>query len=191
MENKLYKENKLFLITIGGKVQNSNIENHDVRWLCGKSIKDTFSQLRKEWIGMQKGLHIDSYVAINYIDGYKVKVSHCGKSEDTKSNPDNINYLWFVNLGGYDRNYLNEIHHYGLTVASSAKKAKENAKINWRFQAIQSHCDNLNSIDLIKDVDNCKMVKLSTNYKIILEEDPLGRNQFLRPDWYGYLRIDL
>ena len=52
--------NRLFLVVLGGRTRNSHVEQHDVRWVVGISIEDTFPQLCKEWFGCQSGLHIDS-----------------------------------------------------------------------------------------------------------------------------------
>ena len=91
----------LFIVVLGGRSLKSNIEIHDVRWVIGKSIEDTFPELRKQWLGKKNGLHIDSYKRIKYVDGYEIVIS--------KSNKDNLNSsknidlkLWFINLGGYN-----------------------------------------------------------------------------------------
>jgi len=63
-------ENKfLFLVVLGGRVKKANIELHDVRWVVGSKIEDTYEILRKDWFGSLKGLHIDSYKKIKYIAG--------------------------------------------------------------------------------------------------------------------------
>ena len=65
----------LFIVVLGGRSLKSNIEIHDVRWVLGKSLEDTFPDLREQWIGRINGLHIDSYKRIEYVDGYKVEIS--------------------------------------------------------------------------------------------------------------------
>ena len=57
----------LFIVVLGGRSLKSNIEIHDVRWVLGKTIEDTFPELRKQWLGKKNGLHIDSYKCIKYI----------------------------------------------------------------------------------------------------------------------------
>ena len=91
----------LFIVVLGGRSLKSNIEIHDVRWVIGESIEDTFPELRGQWLGEISGLHIDSYKCIKFIEGYEIVI--------TKSNKDNLNHpqiedlkLWFVNLGGYN-----------------------------------------------------------------------------------------
>ena len=57
----------LYLVVLGGKAKKANVELHDVRWVVGSKIEDTYSTLRKDWFGSPKGLHIDSYKKIRYI----------------------------------------------------------------------------------------------------------------------------
>ena len=62
----------LFLVVLGGRSPKANIELHDVRWVIGSKIEDTFNQLRDDWLGSSNGLHIDSYKKIDSIDGYRI-----------------------------------------------------------------------------------------------------------------------
>ena len=123
----------LFIVVIGGKTAKSNIELHDVRWVIGRNIEDTFDQIREGWFGDIKGLHLDSYKKITEIDGHRVTIKKVKKR--TYQNKDNImlqsiryKRLWFVNLGGYDRNSMSEKHEFGLFVANTSDEAKEKAK---------------------------------------------------------------
>ena len=69
---KTIEENYLFLVVLGGRARKANIELHDVRWVVGSRIEDTFDILKKDWFGSFEGLHIDSYKKINHVDGYKI-----------------------------------------------------------------------------------------------------------------------
>ena len=69
---KEFENNFLYLIVLGGRAQKANIELHDVRWIVGSKIEDTYDTLRKDWFGSIDGLHIDSYKKIEYIDGYSL-----------------------------------------------------------------------------------------------------------------------
>ena len=64
----------LYLVVLGGRANKANIELHDVRWVIGSRIEDTYDVLRRDWFGTSEGLHIDSYKKINYIDGYKINL---------------------------------------------------------------------------------------------------------------------
>ena len=64
----------LYLVVLGGRAKKANIELHDVRWVAGSKIEDTFDTLRDDWFGSQRGLHIDSYKKIKYVGGYKINL---------------------------------------------------------------------------------------------------------------------
>ena len=66
----------LFLVVLGGKANKANIELHDVRWVIGSKIEDTYDALREDWFGSLDGLHIDSYKKIKSIDGYKINLKN-------------------------------------------------------------------------------------------------------------------
>ena len=54
--------------------QKKNITLHDVKWAVGFKIEDTYDTLRNGWFGSSRGLHIDSYKRINYVDGYRINL---------------------------------------------------------------------------------------------------------------------
>ena len=66
----------LFLVVLGGRAEMANVELHDVRWVVGSKIEDTYDVLRKNWFGTLEGLHIDSFKKINYVDGYKISLKN-------------------------------------------------------------------------------------------------------------------
>jgi hypothetical protein len=71
---KKLKNNFLYLVVRGGRAEKANIELHDVRWVVGSKIEDTYDTLRKDWFGSSIGLHIYSYKKIQYLDGYKINL---------------------------------------------------------------------------------------------------------------------
>ena len=79
----------LFLVVLGGRAELANVELHDVRWVIGSKIEDTFDALRNDWFGTNEGLHIDSYKKIKYVDGYRITLKNI-KKEKLKNNK-NIN----------------------------------------------------------------------------------------------------
>jgi len=179
----------LFLVVLGGRTSKSNIELHDVRWVIGETIEETFPSLRRQWLGKQKGLHIDSYKAIKYIDGYEIKVT-----EVNKIYPNNIfckdKSLWFINLGGYNPEKMSEEHSFRLIVAESELKAKRKAKDSWQGSIKGKHNDDSSQISSISQVDDIHSINRIGNWEIKLTIDTKERNQELNPDWYGYMKID-
>ena len=178
----------LFIVVLGGRSLKSNIEIHDVRWVIGESIEDTFPELREQWLGKISGLHIDSYKCIKYIDGYEIVI--------TKSNKDNLNHpqiedlkLWFVNLGGYNPKKMYEEHEFKLVVAKKAIEAKKKAKKNWEANLKNKHNDDYSGINYFEQVDDLHPIKIK-NWEINLIPDAQERSEKIIPDWYGYMRID-
>ena len=179
----------LFIVVLGGRALRGNIEMHDVRWVLGESIEDTFPELREKWLGKTTGLHIDSYKRIQYIDGYKVTISK--SSKDNSMNPEaEDKSLWFINLGGYDPNKMYEEHEFTLVVAKKAIDAKKKAKKNWESKFKNKHTDNYSGIKEFEIVDDIHSIKKIKSWEIKLIYDPEERSEKLIPDWYGYRRID-
>ncbi len=185
----------LFLVVLGGRATNSHIELHDVRWVVGTSIEDTIPSLRQQWFGLLSGLHIDSYKAIQHVDGYAIELIK-GRGvcrEQQQKAPTAMNdQLWFINLGGYDRDSLQELHQFGLIVAPSKQAAKARARRRWLSRAVQVHKDDLHSIESIDSVDDCLPILNVEEWQIHLRPDPQPQrpDTELKPDWFGYWRID-
>ena len=129
------EKNYLFLVVLGGRAKKANVELHDVRWVVGSRIEDTYDVLRRDWFGTFEGLHIDSYKKIKYIDGYKIILKNFENDKINKNQLANRTKhkknLWFVNIGGYDPSSMQEKHEFGLVVASSKLEAKNLAKSKW------------------------------------------------------------
>ena len=150
----------LFLVVLGGKAKKANIELHDVRWVVGSKIEDTFDTLKKDWFGSPEGLHIDSYKKIRYADGYKINLVYfekdkVDKKQLVKKNKDR-KYLWFVNIGGYNPTSMQEKHEFGLVAASTKLEAKNIAKSKWLIGCKKKHKDDLASLEMIISCDDCK-----------------------------------
>ena len=184
----------LYLVVLGGKAKKANIELHDVRWVVGSKIEDTYDTLRKDWFGSPKGLHIDSYKKIKYIDGYKIILKNFENDKINKNQLANRTKhqknLWFVNIGGYDPSSMQEKHEFGLVIASNKLEAKNKAKSKWLIGYEKKHKDDIASIEILISCDNCELIKKIGNWKIELipDNDFIEENNY--PDWYGYQKID-
>jgi len=187
------ENNFLYLVVLGGRSKKANIELHDVRWVVGSKIEDTYNTLRRDWFGSPRGLHIDSYKKIKYIDGYKINLINVENDEiekkqllKTKAKKN----LWFVNLGGYNPTSMQEKHEFGLVIASNKLEAKNIAKSKWLIGCKKKHKDDLSSLEKIISCDDCELIKKIGKWEIELTLD----NNFIEennyPDWYGYQKID-
>jgi len=188
------ENNFLYLVVLGGRAKRANIEQHDVRWVVGSKIEDTYDTLRKDWFGSPKGLHIDSYKKIKYIDGYKINLINFEKDKIEKKQLLKKNkakpYLWFVNIGGYNPTSMQEKHEFGLVIASNKLEATLIAKSKWLVGCKKKHKDDIASLERLISCEDCKLIKNIGNWEIELTLD----NNFIQennyPDWYGYQKID-
>ena len=176
---------KLFLVVLGGRCQGCHVEQHDVRWVVGETIEATLPALRREWIGLRRGLHIDSYRCIDHVDGHRVEVI---EQPDDASGVDGQR-LWFVNLGAYDPTSMAEKHHFGVIVARSSASAKARARHLWLRGQEQVHKDDLHPMQMDSGLDDLLPIQGNGQWHLKLIADPLHEDAPEQPDWYGYWTI--
>ena len=190
---KISEKKFLYLVVLGGTANKANIELHDVRWVVGSKIEDTYDTLRKDWFGSPEGLHIDSYKKIKFIDGYKINLRNFEnekiKKKQLVNRTKHQKKLWFVNIGGYDPNSMQEKHEFGLVIASNKIEAKNKAKSKWLFGCEKKHKDDIASLEMLFSFDDCELIKKIGNWEIelTLQNNSIEENN--RPDWYGYQKI--
>jgi len=114
---------------------------------------------------------MDSYMAINHIDGFKVEVVDSYVEQNKQ--------LYFVNLGAYRSDSMAEQHDFALYVASSSHEAKERAKNDLLAGLSHIHKDDLH------DVDDCFAIDLLDS-QLNIKLTPSGQAQTIKPDWFGY-----
>ncbi len=132
----------LFVVMLGGKHPAAKIEVHDVVFAFGEQLSDCYQQLRQQWFGAAKGLHIDSWWQVQGVDGYELQFS------DVAPNAGELR-LYFINLGGYTTGSFGEDHQYLLVVATNPAEAKQLGKQRMSKLWDKPHTDNL------YDVDDC------------------------------------
>jgi len=162
----------LYLVVLGGRAKKANIELHDVRWVVGSKIEDTYDTLRRNWFGTSEGLHIDSYKKINYIDGYKINLINV-QNKQLKNNKyfdknTSKKNLWFVNIGGYDPSSMQEKHEFGLVVASDKFEAKNVAKSRWLMGFKKKHKDDIACFETLISCNDCEQINKIHNWEIVL-----------------------
>ena len=184
----------LFLVVLGGRAEKANVELHDVRWVVGSKIEDTFDVLRNDWFGKFEGLHIDSYKKIKHVDGYKINLKNIENNKLKENKLYSVNNtrknLWFVNIGGYDPSSMQEKHEFGLVVASSQLEAIKIAKSKWLRGFKKKHKDDIADLQILIGCDDCELVKKIGNWEVELTLENNLVKETKHPDWYGFKRID-
>ena len=149
----------LFVVMLGGKHPRAKIEVHDVVFAAADTLQAAYPQLRDGWFGSPKGVHIDAWMAVDGVDGWKVELSHLAPQADAQR-------LYFINLGGYETNCFGEAHHYVLVVARNKQEAKNKGKQQMLRQWSQAHTD------AVMDVDDCLPIDLVDGRYVHLVQGP-------------------
>jgi Domain of Unknown Function (DUF1543) len=178
-------EPTLFLAVLGGRTSSCHIELHDVRFVVGCNIDDTLPELRRQWFGQRQGLHLDAWMAVRSIDGWRVRVVLPDPQAMREAVAPRPERLWFVNLGAYRPDALAELHHFGLVVARSPQAAKAAAKRQWLRGAVQQHKDDLAAVDDCLAIEQLELLG-GERWHVQLEPHPEGLSQPQVPDWFGY-----
>ncbi len=130
---------KLFAVYLGGRAPKANTELHDVVFATGARIEDTYPQLLEKWFGNPVGLHLDSWLELDVVDGWRVTLSGAPSPAPEK--------LFFVNLGAYDENFT-ELHANGFYVAATPEEAKKRCLAQYFTSGYElPHKDDLHDID--------------------------------------------
>jgi hypothetical protein len=133
---------KLFIVMLGGRHPRAFVELHDVAFVFAQNLEQTIPALKHHWFGAQQGLHIDSWMIVDGVDGFQVRKSAIrANAQEAK--------LYFVNFGGYIPGNFGEEHSYELVVANNSQQAKAIAKTRRNSQWIKPHTD------FLADIDDC------------------------------------
>ena len=130
---------RLFAVMLGGTAARANTELHDVVFACGEAIEDTWDQLLDLWFGAPDGLHVDSWAALDRVDGHRVSLR--------PEPPEGPDRLWFINLGAYRPQHFGELHAVTFLVGAEAAAIKARAKAALLPGTDELHTDDLHEVD--------------------------------------------
>jgi Domain of Unknown Function (DUF1543) len=163
---------KLFAVYLGGRAAKCNTELHDVVFVAGPSIEATYERLMDKWFGDPLELHIDSWVELRVIDGFRVSLRPAPAAGGLK--------LFFINLGAYLPGQFTEVHANAFVVAETEREVKQRAKAELLRGAQSVHTDDL------YDIDDCLEIAEVDGHHIHLE--PTADTQPFEPN-NGYYII--
>lgn len=175
---------ELFMVVVGGKPEGRFTEQHDVFFGIADELKELVPSMYEFWPALEGRIHIDSWRKVGKVDGYRIQII-----EKSEQNPNNSKRLYFVNLGGYKPNDMEEYHYKQLVVAANLAEATKIAKdtVFWKHHE-SSHIDDKYGIDVD---DNYEVVDLlnptfKEKYHILIQEASNIPEDTLE---VGYLKI--
>src|SRR5690606_7136437 len=175
---------ELFMVVVGGKPEGRFTEQHDVFFGIADELKELVPSMYEFWPALEGRMHIDSWRKVGKVDGYNIQII-----EKSEQNPNNSKRLYFVNLGGYKPNDMEEYHYKQLVVAADVAEAANSAKDPvFGEHRESSHLDDRYGIDVdgIYEVVDLLNPTVKEKYHIPIQaaanipEDPLE---------VGYLKI--
>ena len=111
----------LFAVMLAGKHPRAKVEVHDVVCVVADSVEQAYPQVRDGWFGSPKEVHIDSWMAVDGVDNWRVEFSSLAPSSDSPR-------PYFIKLGGYGSQTFGEAHRYLLVVAEDKREAMVDGK---------------------------------------------------------------
>jgi len=183
---------KLYMLLLGSKAPGRHVEQHDFFFGIAHSLAELVPQIKAFWRNTGTSLHIDGWREVNAVDKYQITV--VPKSE---ANPNATEKLFFINLGGYLLNKLEEQHFVVLTVQDDRGLAIQEAKrsVFFRTNTIKgmkganAHIDDKYGIDVddIYKIEEMLSPALKDQYHIqITPADNLTEDEV----HLGYFRLD-
>ncbi len=139
---------QLFMVLLGAKPNGRNIEQHDMFFGIGNSIKELLPEIYDFWPEANGKIHIDAYRVVRKVGAFKVEVV----PKDIEAHPDS-KALFFMNLGGYKKAEFEEFHYKLLLVAEEKAEAIKEAKETTfykhvGFEGASSHIDDKYGVDV-------------------------------------------
>lgn len=191
---------KLFMVLIGCTPPGRHTEQHDVYFGIGETIRDLIPQFLDFWPEAKGKLHLDGWREVNYVDGYRVEVvaadvamvsaplsqaataspATSGAMSPSMEAPSQVAAaLFFLNLGGYKPNELEEYHYKMLVAAPNKGVAVQRAKQtafykHTGFKGATSHIDDKYGVDVddIYAIQDILHPFLKLQYRIMLSPAP-------------------
>lgn len=148
-------DQKLFAVYLGGRVPKGNTELHDVVFVVGTQIEQTYHQLMDKWFGDPRRVHLDSWIALEIVDGQRIVLRPEPSTSALK--------LFFVNLGAYMPGLFTELHASKFVVAEHARDAKLRAKRELLHGSLELHTDDL------LEVDDCIAIEEAAGFHVHFE----------------------
>ena len=157
------------MLLIGASPPGRNIEQHDVFFGIGETIKDLVPDVIAFWPGNNK-LHFDAWREVTNANGYKIEVVL--KDASKQANPYK---LFFINLGGYKQNEFEEFHYKMVVAAADKAEAINISKktVFFRhtgFKGATAHVDDKYGVDVddVYEISDILPATAKEKYSIVV-----------------------
>jgi Domain of Unknown Function (DUF1543) len=181
----------VIMTIIGCKPVGRQTEQHDVYIGIAENIKELVPQLKIFWPEAATKMHLDAFKVITQVDGFDITV--VAKSENIK----NDQQLYFINLGGYKENEMEEFHYKMLVVANNKAEAIAKSKQtafykHTGFKGATSHIDDKYGIDVddIYTIEDMLSADLKDKFKIVITPATIQVEDKLHLGYFKLTKIE-
>ena len=182
----------LFMVLLGSTPPGRFTEQHDIFFGIGKELSDLVPDMVASWPESDGKIHIDSWRKVSVVEDFEIQITEKNQfsNGETIANP---HKLFFLNLGGYKPNDLEEYHYKLLVVAKDKSLAIQKAKasafyLHTGFQGAESHIDDKYGVDVddVYEIEDILSDAIKQKTEINLEQ-----SSNLKPDelHVGYVAI--
>lgn len=180
---------KLYMLLLGSKAPQRNVEQHDYFFGIAHSLKELVPHIKAFWPEAGNSVHVDGWREVNTVGEYQIKV----KPKDEAVAPD-LKKLFFINLGGYQSHKLVEHHHIVLSVNNDRAQAVQEAKKSVFFKnnsikGANAHVDEKYGVDVddIYKIEDVLSAEMKTKYQVeIIHSPDLAEDEI----HLGYFKLD-
>lgn len=171
------------MVVLGGKPDGRHTEQHDVFFGIANTLKELVPQFYSFWPEMNGRMHVDSWRKVQYVGKYRIEVA--SKRQEVRG----MQRLYFVNLGGYKPNDMEEYHYKQLVVAENIATAIKIAKesVFWKHHD-SAHIDDKYGVDVddIYEVEDLLHADFRSKYTLVIEALDEEKQDKLE---VGYLKL--
>ena len=157
------------MILLGSKAPERNVEQHDYYFGIAASLKELVPAIRKFWPEAGNSIHLDGWREVTFVDGFQIKIV---PKQDSNTS---LKKLFFINLGGYQPDKLEEQHYTLLSVNDDRKEAIRDARktIFYKtntFAGAVSHIDEKYGIDVddVYQIEDILTAEQKAAYHILI-----------------------
>lgn len=162
------------MLLVGCLPAGRNIEQHDIFFGIGHSVKDLLPDVIAFWPEASGELHIDAWREVTHVDGFSVMCV----SEPV---PVGSTQLFFINLGGYKQAEFEEFHYKMIVAAldkgEAVRQSKQTAFFRHTgFKGATAHIDDKYGVD-VDDIHNIRDILTASTkaqYSLLIERAAPG-----------------
>lgn len=166
---------KLYMVLLGANPPGRFIEQHDVFFGIGSSLKELVPAIKAFWPEAKDTLHIDAWREVTCVNGFQVHIREKGLVQKLSDETTGMK-LFFLNLGGYRQGEFEEFHYKMLAVSETVSQAIKEAKKTAFYQhygikGAPSHIDEKFGLD-VDDLYNIADIlpeQVLEKYELVLQ----------------------